>query len=1039
MGLSDRKQRMKKLLQRSKDLIKKTTKMEQRVSKHTKGKETTPISRFDDVKADELKRLRNLKNRLEKLKESLIPNETEEEYFRQMGDEAGATSTSKVISVGPGANSTLEDEEEEDEEEEDEEEEEEGEKDVEGDEEIEEERDEENQEEKSSPGKSGSKLRRMSLFRRSSKSSKDVAAKLKATEAGVPEETKKERKEREKRERLLEKEKQEQAKREKREQEKREKQEKERLEKERKEKEKEKKKGRADKKGVGKGKLGKSSGSQLDGISEQSEEDEEDEDIEEEEDHEENYENDGKDKVEDGEIDEVDEEDEGDDDGDEDDDKQQGEVNIVEAKSPRMASKRSLMKSPFGRRQKDGKKDGVPPEEPKPPKEKKGWKLFQRKTDRKMTASTSSDAKEEDATSKQATSKEDAAKNTGTSKANSLPEEVESEDNGEEEEDDEDEDEEEDDDDEYEDDEEVSAEDEEQGEEVSEEEDDEEEGEDDEDDEEEDEDEEQDDEEYEDDSQYLDELGGTGGSNASDIFSPPDEGMERYEAVCDFAPEQTEDLAFRRGDILTVINTRDDGWWMAEDEEGNRGLVPSTYLKLKKDYGDYRDVQSPEEEDQARAQGGRRKSGLELWKGLRKAMNETSVTDVLTAMGAIPSGFRPSTTARLLKEDQYMLSNVLKPRLSQSYLAFKDLYWNPKDNQIRARTVRVQKMVSLMMLKNMPQVGAGLEIKTRHIRLAVFDGDKVLSNIHTVQATFVESDPRTWKFSPKMTSMLPSTLDGDCFVRTNHTDQNIGILFEICISYLRTKTGEKGELSCGWVHLPLFDEATGGPAVNKVYEVPIKGGTPYEPDVDVDPSISRKASTSKFRSMMTASKNPRLVVKLSMPTKEQKADLDTLPDTVVSCSCYISSLSMYRRLLAEAALIDRIDLQNTDLIHSPVLSSFPEALQYPDIMDALRNCWAYKRRTMKKSDKRDLGQMKKFFVDACMESIYLLLQSATLPAYKFGDKENEQERWEEISDMMQKNRTRGVLDYLLKPGVMHAPFDIGEVTFNLLQVYHEGS
>ncbi|XP_038073089.1 nephrocystin-1-like [Patiria miniata] len=103
--------------------------------------------------------------------------------------------------------------------------------------------------------------------------------------------------------------------------------------------------------------------------------------------------------------------------------------------------------------------------------------------------------------------------------------------------------------------------------------------------------------------------------------------------------------------------------------------------------------------------------------------------------------------------------------------------------------------------------------------------------------------------------------------------------------------------------------------------------------------------------MMTANKSPRLVVKLSMATKEQKADLDTLPDTVVSSACYISSLSMFRRLLAEAALIDRIDLQSTDLIHSPVLSSFPQATLYPDFMDALRSSWADKKRTMKKSVK----------------------------------------------------------------------------------------
>ena len=29
------------------------------------------------------------------------------------------------------------------------------------------------------------------------------------------------------------------------------------------------------------------------------------------------------------------------------------------------------------------------------------------------------------------------------------------------------------------------------------------------------------------------------------------------------------------------------------------------------------------------------------------------------------------------------------------------------------------------------------------------------------------------------------------------------------------KTGEKGEFSCGWVHVPLYDEATGAPILNK--------------------------------------------------------------------------------------------------------------------------------------------------------------------------------------------------------------------------------
>ncbi|XP_071810009.1 nephrocystin-1-like [Asterias amurensis] len=970
MGLTDRKLRLQKLLQRSKDLVKKATKAEQTVSKHTKGKEPTPISRFDEVKADEIKRLKTLKSRLEKLQENLVPDEVEEEYFRQATDQKAP---SKKVSIKPGADSTLGDEESDEEEQEEDE-----------DEEEEEEEDVEEENEKSPSPKAESKLKRLSIFRRSSKSAKDAASKPKESEDSAAGETKKEKKDREKKEKLLEKERREQEKREKREKDKQIKEQKEREKREQKE----------SKKGSGKGKAGKAEAT-LEEISERSEEEDDEDDDEE---------------MEDSEDDEDDEDD----------------VPIKSSKSS--GSPKGLF---GGKRKASESEDTV-----KSPKEKKGgsgWKLFQRKpSDRKATtAGGEADIKETGTQKKGASSKKEEPKGKQDSKQAAVELE-DDEDSYEDEDDDEDE---------YEDEEE-------DGEEVSEEEEDvsgeEEELEDEEEEEEEDEDEEVDDEEDEEeedeyeDEDSEDELRVTGDSAVSDgVFQPPDEGMERFEAVCDFNPEQTEDLGFRCGDIVTVLNEREDGWWMAEDEEGNRGLVPSTYLKLKKDYSDHRDLQSPEHGNQDHGQGARRKSGTELWKGLKKAMTETSVTDVLTAMGAIPSGFRPSLTARLLKEDQYTLSNILKPRLSPSSLAFKDLFWNPQENQIRARSVRVQKMFSVMMIKNMPQVGAGLEAKNRHIRVAVFDGEKVLSNIHTVQATYVESDPKTWRFSPKMTGMLPSALDGDCFVRTTHTQENIGLLFECCLTYLRTKTGEKGEFSCGWVHLPLFDETTGAPIVNKVYEVPIKGGTPFEQDVDVDPSISRKASTNKFRTMMTANKLPRLVIKLVTPTKEQKAELDTLPDTVVSSTCYVPALSFYRKLLADALLTDRIDLQNTDLIHSPVLASFPHATLYPDIMDALRTCWADKKRTMKKSDKRDLGQMKKQFSDACMESVYPLIQSATLPLYKFGDTDNDQERWEEISSLTKRNQTTGILHYLLQPGVMHTPFEITEVTFDLLEVYSE--
>ncbi|XP_077989642.1 nephrocystin-1-like [Glandiceps talaboti] len=513
-----------------------------------------------------------------------------------------------------------------------------------------------------------------------------------------------------------------------------------------------------------------------------------------------------------------------------------------------------------------------------------------------------------------------------------------------------------------------------------------------------------------------------------------DEGMKQFEAVCDFVAEQNEDLGFKVGDNLTILDTREDGWWVAEDEEGRRGLVPSTYLKLKKDYSDHRDLQSPEQPQSPDPETPR--SGKMLWKGLKAAVTETSVTDVLTAMGAIPAGFRPSTTAKYVNDPKHTTGYYLLPKLSKSKMWFSDLHWQPKENQVRSRAVRVQRMISLWGVRNMSKIGVGLEILSRHVRICMFDGDKVLSNVHTVRATTTGPDGKEWRFSPKVTGILPSLMDGECFVRSNHTQQKLGILFELCLSYIRSKTGERGEFSCGWHHLPLFDEETGGPIFSKNYELTVHGGTPYEQDVEVDPSISRKASTSKIRAMMSANKQPRLVVKILAPTKDQKQLLDQLPDTIVSSTGYLTFLSYFRKLLADVLLRDRINMETADLIHHPVLASFPEAVKYPDIMDALRSTWADKMKNVKKADKRDNEHMKDFFCQIFMETCYPLLHSPTLATPKWADAAVDNARWEEIAAFLKKNREQaGVLTQLLSPDTMHQPFDTKEVTFDLLSGY----
>ena len=59
------------------------------------------------------------------------------------------------------------------------------------------------------------------------------------------------------------------------------------------------------------------------------------------------------------------------------------------------------------------------------------------------------------------------------------------------------------------------------------------------------------------------------------------------------------------------------------------------------------------------------------------------------------------------------------------------------------------------------------------------------------------------------------------------------------IFYHLQKTGEIGELSCGWSSLPLF-EHSGNPTPNKTFELKVHGGTPFESGVEVDPARSMK-------------------------------------------------------------------------------------------------------------------------------------------------------------------------------------------------------
>ncbi|KAF5909548.1 nephrocystin-1 isoform X1, partial [Clarias magur] len=408
-----------------------------------------------------------------------------------------------------------------------------------------------------------------------------------------------------------------------------------------------------------------------------------------------------------------------------------------------------------------------------------------------------------------------------------------------------------------------------------------------------------------------------------------------YVVLSSFRGQEEGDLIVKKGAVVKILEKSDDGWWFAQDKEGNKGLVPKTYLKI-------------------------------------------DATDVLSAMGAIPPGFRPSTLSKLLEEGtSYRASHYIQPRLSQSELSFKDLQLDP-------------------------------------------DTGKVLSNVHTVRASYTSSSPKKWSFSPQMSSLLPCLLDGDCFFRCDSHSPDLGILFELGVTYIRNSTGERGDLSCGWAFLKLFDE-NGALKPLRTQGLTVHGGTPYEGVVDTFRMSTKKGgSTGVLHQKLMTSKLPKLIIRLRSPNTRTGEQLSLLPDTLLGCMSAVPLLVLYRQLLADTLLLDRVTMQNADLICSSVLATFPQVLDQSDLMDAFRKSWVEQENNLKRSDKKDVAVLKKLFESVYMSSVFPLLFSAEMPDPLWANEDTEAQRARLIYSPTQKIS----LETMLSSNHKHQAFSI---------------
>ena len=506
----------------------------------------------------------------------------------------------------------------------------------------------------------------------------------------------------------------------------------------------------------------------------------------------------------------------------------------------------------------------------------------------------------------------------------------------------------------------------------------------------------------------------------------------KVRVLSDFDGEMANDLSIKTGDILTIKELRKDGWWLAEDATGNIGVVPKTLVERIPNSPTPKpqnDKTTTEATTANESKMPKTRSGAELWGKVKekKVDKKISVTDVLKAMGAMPSGFRKPTLGNFGKKEEHRIGTWVHPKLTKSNLAFRDLHWDPVESKLRNFPVRITRHCSILSARMVPRVGTGVSVVSRQIHVALWDGKHILSNVHTIRVSSAEKDLMVWNVvkNPQM-----SIFDADFLLRSNSQLANIGVLFELTVSFIRAKTGERSDVSCGWCVLKLFQE-TGAPSDNQNWELPLNGGTPYDSNVELDPSAGSKVTGGLMQSLIKVNRQPRLLVKLAPVAKMAKEQYDLLPETIVTAVQYAPFIARYREILADE-LVQNVDCINqTDLIPDPLLSTFPRVLSQHDLVDALKITWDERaKKSLRQSMRqRDRQERKSLFRSVYMNTVLPLLKLVSLPPLVSASSELEEERSRIIHDFLAR---REAVKQLLSDEFSYKPFNLNRMCFDII-------
>nr|VZI41974.1 unnamed protein product [Spirometra erinaceieuropaei] len=324
--------------------------------------------------------------------------------------------------------------------------------------------------------------------------------------------------------------------------------------------------------------------------------------------------------------------------------------------------------------------------------------------------------------------------------------------------------------------------------------------------------------------------------------------------------------------------------------------------------------------------------------------------------------------ASLTETYQYSLGYWLQPQLDSSGLHLADLAFDASASKVVPRPGQWQRIITIQKVANLPSLPQTdlMEIR-KCVRFCLYDGKRVISNIY--QMALSSSDKgSTYCVNPLIIDPTQKSAEfSDAFVRRNSAGKDFSILIEVAATVRKLNSEETIEVGCGWATIPAYQE-DGNPVQNKVFELELTSGAPMEKRTRFSTDLPRSGSASRRAS----SQLPKVVVRLAAPNKRQIGYLDCLPDTLIGGCVYLPLLVFYRELMAEELETNRASSVAVIRHLPPVLANFPDVVNCPLLLEALRVTWNIREKSAASSVRRNSVVARRTFSSHFLRAIFPL-------------------------------------------------------------------